>query len=81
VFVLEPWWNPAVEQQAIQRAHRIGQKRSVHAVRFVVEDSIEEKMMDLQEKKKLVFESTVDGSMAAMAQLTEQDLRFLFSRG
>lgn len=51
----------AVEQQAIQRAHRIGQTRAVHAVRFVTKDTIEERMMQLQEKKELVFQGTIDG--------------------
>ena len=78
IFVLEPWWNPAVENQAIQRAHRIGQKRTVKATRFVTKDSIEERMFELQEKKQLVFEGTVDAKATALAQLTEEDLRFLF---
>merc|ERR1719267_536220 len=70
VFVLEPWWNPAVESQAVQRAHRIGQKREVVAVRYITEGTIEERMLELQEKKRLVFEGTVDGSSAALQQLT-----------
>ena len=78
IFVLEPWWNPAVENQAIQRAHRIGQTRVVRATRFVTKDSIEERMFELQEKKQLVFEGTVEAKATALAQLTEEDLRFLF---
>ena len=78
MFVLEPWWNPQVEWQAIQRAHRIGQKRQVMAVRFITEDTIEERMWQLQQKKQLVFEGTVDGSAVALSQLNEEDLRFLF---
>ncbi|KAH8051058.1 hypothetical protein JL721_11247 [Aureococcus anophagefferens] len=62
VYLLEPWWNPAVEMQAVQRAHRIGQTRTVTATRFVTKDSIETKMSELQEKKRLVFEGTVDGN-------------------
>ena len=80
VFVLEPWWNPAVEMQAIMRAHRIGQTRAVTAVRFSTKDTIEERMMQLQEKKKLVFEGCMDGNQEALAQLTEEDLQFLFKR-
>eukprot|EP00492_Amphilonche_elongata_P002318 TRINITY_DN257_c0_g1_i4.p1 TRINITY_DN257_c0_g1~~TRINITY_DN257_c0_g1_i4.p1 ORF type:complete len:417 (+),score=72.67 TRINITY_DN257_c0_g1_i4:752-2002(+) len=53
VFVMEPWWNPAVELQAIQRAHRIGQTRPVRAVRFITGDTIEERMHQLQEKKQV----------------------------
>jgi len=81
ILMIDPWWNPSVEMQAIQRAHRIGQKRAVRAVRFVTKNSIEEKMMELQDKKMLVFEGAIGGSQAAMAKLTEEDLRFLFSGG
>ena len=80
VFVLEPWWNPAVEMQAVMRAHRIGQTREVTAVRFSTKDTIEERMMQLQEKKKLVFEGCMDGNQEALAQLTQEDLQFLFKR-
>jgi DNA repair protein RAD16 len=78
VFVLEPWWNPAVELQAIQRAHRIGQTKTVTATRFITKDTIEERMAELQEKKQLVFEGTIDSSALALSQLTTDDLRFLF---
>merc|ERR1719321_970991 len=78
VFLLDPWWNPACELQAIQRAHRIGQYREVRAVRFVTKDTIEEKIIALQEKKQLVFDASIDGSAGALGKLTQQDLRFLF---
>src|SRR6185503_4958007 len=52
VFILDPWWNPAVEAQAIDRAHRIGQDKKVFAYRFVSEGSIEERIADLQESKR-----------------------------
>lgn len=78
VFVLEPWWNPAVEAQAIQRAHRIGQTKPVRAVRFITKGTIEEKMYELQEKKQLVFDGTVDGKADALTKLTKDDLQFLF---
>ena len=80
VFVLEPWWNPAVEMQAVMRAHRIGQLRPVTAVRFSTKGTIEERMMELQEKKQLVFEGCMDGNQAALSQLTAEDLQFLFKR-
>ena len=79
VFVLEPWWNPAVEMQAIQRAHRIGQTKPVKAIRFCTEGTIEERMMELQEKKKLVFEGTIDNNIESLVRLNEDDIRFLFS--
>jgi len=78
VFLLDPWWNPASELQAIQRAHRIGQTREVRAVRFITTDTIEEKIIKLQEKKQLVFDASIDGSAVSLSKLTEQDLRFLF---
>lgn len=78
VFILDPWWNPAVEDQAIQRAHRIGQSKAVNANRFITKDTIEERMLQLQEKKQLVFEGTIDGQVSSLTQLTEEDLRFLF---
>merc|ERR1719482_2408654 len=77
VFLLDPWWNPACELQAIQRAHRIGQLREVKAVRFVTKNTIEEKIVAL-EKKQLVFDASIDGSGAALGKLTEQDIKFLF---
>lgn len=80
VLLVDPWWNPAVEMQAVQRAHRIGQQREVHAVRFVVADSVEERMLELQAKKMLVFEGTVDGRLESLQQLSSEDLQFLFAR-
>ena len=71
-------WNPAVELQAIQRAHRIGQTRAVQAYRFVSEETIEERMLALQEKKRLVFEATISGQVESMVKLTLEDIRFLF---
>ncbi|KAJ4828712.1 hypothetical protein Tsubulata_038330 [Turnera subulata] len=78
VFLMDPWWNPAVEQQAQDRVHRIGQFKPIRIVRFVIENTIEDKLLQLQEKKRLVFEGTVGGSSEALGKLTEADLRFLF---
>ncbi|XP_068647111.1 DNA repair protein RAD16 isoform X2 [Aristolochia californica] len=78
VFLMDPWWNPAVEQQAQDRIHRIGQYKPIRTVRFVIENTIEERILRLQEKKQLVFEGTVGGSTEALGKLTEADLRFLF---
>ena len=78
VMVLEPWWNPQVEAQAIQRAHRIGQRKAVRAIRFITKNSIEDRMLELQQKKQLIFDGTVDSKAASLAQLTEDDLKFLF---
>eukprot|EP00796_Vickermania_ingenoplastis_P003846 gene3847-2726_t len=80
VILIDPWWNPAVEMQAVQRAHRIGQTRPVRAVRFVTSGSVEERMVELQDKKMLVFEGTVDGAVNSLQKLTSEDLQFLFTR-
>ncbi|CAL5211710.1 unnamed protein product [Lathyrus oleraceus] len=78
VFLMDPWWNPAVERQAQDRIHRIGQYKPIRIVRFVIENTIEERILKLQEKKELVFEGTVGGSTEALGKLTVADLRFLF---
>ncbi|XP_051151809.1 DNA repair protein RAD16 isoform X2 [Andrographis paniculata] len=78
VFLMDPWWNPAVERQAQDRIHRIGQYKPIRVVRFIIEDTIEERILKLQEKKELVFEGTVGGSSEAISKLTEADMRFLF---
>ncbi|KAG8341120.1 Poly(ADP ribose) polymerase and DNA Ligase Zn finger region SNF2 family N terminal domain [Trypanosoma vivax] len=80
VILVDPWWNPAVEMQAAQRAHRIGQTKPVHVIRFITESSVEERMLNLQEKKMLVFEGTIDGKLTSLQNLTEDDLQFLFTR-
>ncbi|CAN0914462.1 ATP-dependent helicase rhp16 [Linum grandiflorum] len=78
VFLMDPWWNPAVERQAQDRIHRIGQYKPIRIVRFIIENTVEERILQLQEKKELVFEGTVGGSSEALGKLTEADLRFLF---
>lgn len=83
VFLLDPWWNPAVEAQAIDRAHRIGQKNSVIAYRLVAEDTIEEKILLLQEKKRDLFKSIVSedgaGDESLLRSLTREDLEAILS--
>ena len=79
VYIMDPWWNPAVEFQAMDRIHRLGQFKPIRVVRFVVQDTIEDRILRLQEKKRLVFESTVGGSNDALTRLTEADMRFLFT--
>ncbi|KAM0874163.1 hypothetical protein ACQ4PT_037638 [Festuca glaucescens] len=78
VFLMDPWWNPAVESQAQDRIHRIGQFKPIRSMRFVIKDTVEERILQLQEKKQLVFDGTVGDSPEAMAKLTEADLKFLF---
>ncbi|MFP4013115.1 MAG: SNF2-related protein, partial [Chitinispirillaceae bacterium] len=61
VFILDPWWNPAVEAQAIDRAHRIGQTRPVFAYKLICRDTVEEKVLELQKKKRKLAESIISG--------------------
>jgi hypothetical protein len=76
---IDPWWNPAAEMQAIDRTHRIGQHKPIYATRFIIENTIEERILRLQEKKKLVFDGTVGGDAGSMSKLTVDDMRFLFN--
>eukprot|EP00927_Polykrikos_kofoidii_P064952 TRINITY_DN60756_c0_g1_i1.p1 TRINITY_DN60756_c0_g1~~TRINITY_DN60756_c0_g1_i1.p1 ORF type:complete len:1235 (+),score=198.80 TRINITY_DN60756_c0_g1_i1:101-3805(+) len=80
IFIMDPWWNPAAELQAIQRAHRIGQTRPVKATRFVGSDTIEERIIELQEKKQSVFDCTVGANNQALQRLTADDIKFLFNQ-
>ena len=68
VFVLDPWWNPAAEAQAIDRTHRIGQTRPVNVYRMVSRDTIEEKVVALQERKRDLFARVVDEGAAMSAR-------------
>ena len=78
VFLLDPWWNPAVEDQAADRAHRIGQERPVLVHRLVAEATVEERMLVLQEKKRALAQAATLGSEAAFG-LTRDDLLALLS--
>ena len=78
IFLMDPWWNPAAEMQAIDRTHRLGQHKPIYATRFIAENTIEDRILQLQEKKRLVFDGTVGGDAASMARLTVDDMRFLF---
>ncbi|KAL1298889.1 hypothetical protein HN51_043172 [Arachis hypogaea] len=78
VFLMDPWWNPAAERQAQDRIHRIGQFKPIRIVRFIIENTVEERILNLQQKKELVFEGIIGGSSDALGKLTEGDLKFLF---
>eukprot|EP00047_Mylnosiga_fluctuans_P018667 m.73699 g.73699 ORF g.73699 m.73699 type:complete len:876 (+) comp7737_c0_seq4:43-2670(+) len=78
VFLMDPWWNPAAELQAMDRIHRLGQHRPIVVTRFIIENSIESRIDQLQEKKNLLFQSTVGMDEASLNRLTEDDLQFLF---
>ena len=77
VILMDPWWNPAVEAQAIDRAHRMGQNRSVTALRLVTKGTVEEKILRLQAKKRGIIEATLDESGSMGAGLTDDELQSL----
>ena len=79
VILLDPWWNPAIESQAIDRAHRIGQEKKVFAYRVVAKDTIEEKILALQDDKRHLAESILTQENSLLAKLTPEDLTFLLS--
>jgi len=77
VFLLDPWWNPAVEAQAIDRAHRIGQSKPVIAYRLVARDTVEERILSLQDKKRALADSILSGDESLLRTLTREDLEAL----
>ena len=79
VFLLDPWWNPAVEAQAIDRAHRIGQTRHVFAYRLIARDTVEEKVLQLQRTKRDLADAIISEDNATLSNLTADDLAILLS--
>ena len=79
VFILDPWWNPAVEAQAIDRTHRIGQTKPVFAYRMVCQDTVEQRIVDLQNRKRKLAEAIVGGDDNLLRNLTREDLEKLLS--
>jgi superfamily II DNA or RNA helicase len=77
VFLLDPWWNPAAEEQAVDRTHRIGQTRSVNVYRLVATGTIEEKVMALKEQKARLFDAVIDDDAMFSSSLTADDIRGL----
>jgi len=78
VIHFDPWWNPAVEDQATDRAHRIGQKNAVQVIKLVTQGTIEEKVYALQEKKKELIQSVIHPGETFLSKLTEEELTGLF---
>ena len=79
VFILDPWWNPAVEAQAIDRAHRIGQTRPVFAYRLVCRDTVEQRILELQRRKRELADAIIGGEQSPISELTREDLEQLLS--
>jgi superfamily II DNA or RNA helicase len=75
VILYDLWWNPAVEQQAADRAHRIGQKQIVQVIRLVTQETVEDKMFELQQRKKNLIEEVIQPGQEELSSLTEEDIR------
>lgn len=75
VILLDPWWNPAVEQQAIDRSHRIGQKRTVISYRYITKNSVEEKIMALQARKRTISDSLVSAEQSLVKRLNIEEIK------
>jgi non-specific serine/threonine protein kinase len=78
VYIVDPWWNPAAEMQAIDRAHRIGQKRKVFAYKMICKDTVEEKILQLQQKKKMLADDLIQEDSNFVKTLSRDDIEFLF---
>lgn len=74
VYLVDPWWNPAVENQAIDRIYRIGQKKNVVAVRLICLDTVEEKILNMQENKKNLFENLILTDAGIAKSFTKDEL-------
>lgn len=79
VYIVDPWWNPAVEQQAIDRTHRIGQTKNIFAYRMICKDTIEDKILQLQEKKRALAKDIISDDASFVKTLTREDVEYLFS--
>jgi SNF2 family DNA or RNA helicase len=79
VFLLDPWWNPAVEAQAIDRAHRIGQERHVFAYRLIARDTVEERVLELQQQKRQLADAILTADSSLIRDLRREDLELLLS--
>lgn len=74
VFILDPWWNPAIEAQAVDRAHRMGQKNTVHTYKFITKDTVEEKILRLQESKKKLANNLISTEDSFVKSLSQEDI-------
>jgi len=79
VYLLDPWWNPAVEAQAIDRTHRIGQTRRVFAYRIIAKDTVEEKVLELQQTKRDLADAIINADNSLLRNLAKEDLELLLS--
>lgn len=79
VYIVDPWWNPAVEQQAIDRTHRIGQTKNIFAYRMICKDTIEDKILQLQDRKRILAKELISDDQTFVRGLSKEDVEYLFS--
>ena len=79
VYIVDPWWNPAVEQQAIDRTHRIGQTKNIFAYRMICTDTVEDKILKLQDRKRALARDLITDDEGFVKSLTREDVEYLFS--
>ena len=79
VYIVDPWWNPAVEQQAIDRTHRIGQTKNIFAYRMICTDTVEDKILKLQDRKRSLARELITDDEGFVKSLTREDVEYLFS--
>jgi non-specific serine/threonine protein kinase len=79
VYIVDPWWNPAVEQQAIDRTHRIGQTKNIFAYRMICNDTVEDKILKLQDRKRSLAKELISDEDGFVKSLSKDDIAYLFS--
>lgn len=79
VYIIDPWWNPAIEQQAIDRTHRIGQTKNIFAYRMICKDTVEDKILKLQDRKRALANELIAEDSSFVKSLTKEDIEYLFS--
>lgn len=79
VYIVDPWWNPAIEQQAIDRTHRIGQTKNIFAYRMICKDTVEDKILTLQDRKRALANELIAEDSSFVKSLTKEDIEYLFS--
>lgn len=79
MWLVDPWWNPSIDRQAIERVYRLGQKRCVEIHRLVMEGSIEEKILELQKKKEALSEGVLNFDVSKLSKLSKKDVEMLLS--
>ncbi len=76
-YLVDPWWNPAVEEQAIERVHRIGQKKKVQVIRFICRETVEERIIELHNHKRELFDSTITFNQEEKRNMNVENFKYL----